>query len=119
MKWELVIAGLALFITVVVNIATIAYFAGILKSNQENQKEAMQNLKDDFKENLKNLKENFEKTLENLTNDFKGHFVLLEKKQDKYNGVIEKTYKNERDISVLKEQVKVENHRIEDLERLN
>lgn len=40
----------------------------------------------------------------------------LEQKQDKHNTVIERTYKNERDIEVLKEQVKVENHRIEDLE---
>ena len=97
MKWELIIAGLALFITVVVNIGTIAFFAGVLKSNQENQKEALLNLKNDFKE----------------------HFDRLEKKQDKHNGLIERTYKNERDISVLKEQVKVENHRIEDLERLS
>lgn len=97
MNWELVIAWLALFITVIVNIGTIAFFAGVLKSNQENQKEALLNLKDDFKE----------------------HFDRLEKKQDKHNGLIERTYKNERDISVLQEQIKVENHRIEDLERLN
>nr|DAF63903.1 MAG TPA: hypothetical protein [Siphoviridae sp. ctgn638] len=97
MKWELIIAGSALFITIIVNIGTIAFFAGILKSNQENQKEALLNLKNDFKE----------------------HFDRLEKKQDKHNGLIERTYKNERDISVLQEQVKVENHRIEDLERLS
>ena len=97
LNWELIIAGSALFITIIVNIGTIAFFAGILKSNQENQKEALLNLKNDFKE----------------------HFDRLEKKQDKHNGLIERTYKNERDISVLQEQVKVENHRIEDLERLN
>lgn len=119
MKWELIIAGLALFITVIINIATIAYFAGILKSNQDNQKVAMQNLKADFKENLKTLKENFDETLQNLKGDFKEQLDRFEKKQDKYNGVIEKTYRNERDILVLKEQIKVENHRIEDLERSN
>lgn len=97
MKWELIIAASALLITIIVNIGTIAFFAGILKSNQENQKEALLNLKNDFKE----------------------HFDRLEKKQDKHNGLIERIYKNERDISVLQEQVKVENHRIEDLERLN
>lgn len=43
-------------------------------------------------------------------------FEALEKKQDKHNGIIERTYCNERDISVLKEQIKVENHRIQDLE---
>ena len=108
MNWELIIAASALFITIIINIGTIAYFAGILKSNQENQNITMQNLKKDFKENLQNFK-----------SDFKEHFDRLEKKQDKHNGLIERTYKNERDISVLQEQIKVENHRIEDLERLN
>lgn len=42
--------------------------------------------------------------------------ISLEQKQDKHNEVIERTYKIESDIEVLKEQIKVENHRIEDLE---
>lgn len=40
----------------------------------------------------------------------------LEKEQSKHNSIIERTYKNEKDIEVLKEQIKVENHRIDDLE---
>ncbi len=40
----------------------------------------------------------------------------LEIKQDKHNSIIERTYFNEKEISVLKEQLKVENHRIEDIE---
>lgn len=40
----------------------------------------------------------------------------MDKKQDKHNAVIERTYKLESDISVIKEQIKVENHRIDDLE---
>lgn len=40
----------------------------------------------------------------------------LEEKQNKHNSLIERTYLIEREVSVLKEQVKVENHRIEDLE---
>ncbi len=47
---------------------------------------------------------------------FEQKLITIEKKQDKHNSVIERTYCNERDISVLKEQLKVENHRIEDLE---
>lgn len=43
----------------------------------------------------------------------------MDKKQDKHNQVIERTYKLESDVEVLKEQVKVENHRIEDLEEQN
>lgn len=42
----------------------------------------------------------------------------LEKKQDKHNNLIERTYANERDISIIKEKLNVENHRIEDLEEL-
>lgn len=49
---------------------------------------------------------------------FEEKLIALDKKQDKYNNIIERTYKIEKDISVLKEQVKVENHRIEDIEEL-
>lgn len=40
----------------------------------------------------------------------------LEKKQDKHNNLIERTYTNEREISIIKEKLSVENHRIDDLE---
>ena len=41
----------------------------------------------------------------------------LEKKVDKHNTVIERTFKLEETQAVLQEQIKVANHRIEDLER--
>lgn len=41
----------------------------------------------------------------------------LEKKQDKHNNIIERTYRLESDVEVLKEKQSVANHRIEDLER--
>ena len=41
----------------------------------------------------------------------------LEKKVDKHNTVIERTFKLEESQAVLQEQIKVANHRIEDLER--
>lgn len=40
----------------------------------------------------------------------------LEKKVEKHNQVVERTYKLEERASVLEEDVKVANHRIEDLE---
>ena len=43
----------------------------------------------------------------------------LEEKQDKHNGVIERMYKVEEDIALLKEKVRVENHRIDDLEQFH
>ncbi len=41
----------------------------------------------------------------------------LEKKQDKHNEVIERTYKLEDRVNILDEKMKVANHRIDDLER--
>ena len=40
----------------------------------------------------------------------------LEKKQDKHNQVIERTYKLEERMELVEERQKVANHRIEDLE---
>lgn len=50
---------------------------------------------------------------------FEEKLTALEKKQEKHNNLIERTYINERDISVLKEQIRVENHRIDDLEDIS
>lgn len=44
-------------------------------------------------------------------------FQTLEKKQDKHNSLIERTYKLEKVAEVHDEQIKVTNHRIEDLEK--
>ena len=41
----------------------------------------------------------------------------LEKKVDKHNKVVERTYLLEEAEAVMKEQIKVANHRIEDLEK--
>lgn len=40
----------------------------------------------------------------------------LEEKVDKHNQVIDRTYKLEREYSLLDEKIKVANHRIDDLE---
>lgn len=42
----------------------------------------------------------------------------LEIKVNKHNSVIARTYQLETDQSVIKEQIKVANHRIEDLEHI-
>ena len=43
----------------------------------------------------------------------------LTKRVDKHNNVIERTYQLEQNQSVMQEQIKVANHRIEDLEKEN
>lgn len=40
----------------------------------------------------------------------------LSKRVDKHNSLVERTYKLEKTVSVIEEKIKVENHRIEDLE---
>lgn len=42
----------------------------------------------------------------------------LTKRVDKHNNVIERTYRLEQDTAVQEEQIKVINHRIENLERV-
>lgn len=42
----------------------------------------------------------------------------LSKRVDKHNSLVERTYKLEESVSVIEEKIKVENHRIEDLENL-
>ena len=41
----------------------------------------------------------------------------LEKKQDKHNAVIERTYRLEKEVELQAEKIKVANHRIDDLGR--
>ena len=41
----------------------------------------------------------------------------LSKRVDKHNSLVERTYKLEETVSVIEEKIKVENHRIEDLEQ--
>lgn len=41
----------------------------------------------------------------------------LEKKVDKHNNLIERTYALEKDNAVIKNDIKVANHRIDDLEQ--
>lgn len=41
----------------------------------------------------------------------------LEKKVDKHNHIVERTFRLEGDMEVVHEQIKVANHRIEDLEK--
>lgn len=45
--------------------------------------------------------------------------VALEKKVDKHNNLIERTYRLEEQSAILEEKIKVANHRIDNLEERN
>lgn len=60
------------------------------------------------KKTQKSLKEQTDLTLYRIEQ--------LEKKQDKHNSIIERTYKLEEEMLLIQEKQKVANHRISDLE---
>ncbi len=94
-----------LIVSIVVNLIILAFFAGIYVCTIRNNDKKIDELKEYFSEKINDMKASFKEQLKRV-----------EDKQDKHNNLVERTYVNERDISVLKEQIKVENHRIEDLE---
>lgn len=54
---------------------------------------------------------------ENTRNLLEYRLAQLEKKVDKHNNIVERTYKLERHNEVQDEKIKEANHRIEDLEK--
>lgn len=87
MNYDLLIAGAALFVTIIVNIVLIAFFSGTLKANQTHQKEMLEFLRLEFKE----------------------HFDRLEAKQDKHNNLIER-------MVVVEQSCKSAHHRMDNYE---
>jgi len=89
------------------NVITIVFFAGIYYSTINNHTKQIEELKADFKQSIAELKQSVDE-----------HFGRVEKKQDKHNSVMERTFILERRDDVQDEQIKVANHRIEDLENI-
>lgn len=132
MNWELTLS-------IIVNVVAIAFFAGNLSANQKFMKETIgalqknfddkfKELKDGFDAKVKELKENFDEKVREMKESFESKveenqqhttdsLQRLETKQDKHNNIIERTYKLEGGFDKVCEQIKVANHRIEDLER--
>lgn len=81
-----------------------------LKANREEYLSEISDVKDSFSE----MKAVYQQTVAVV--DLK--IEALEKATNKHNSVIERTYELERKSTLHDEQIKVANHRIEDLERL-
>lgn len=96
-----------LTISIIINIAGICFIAGLYVQQLRSNTKAIDDLKEYFNEKF---------------NDFKvavaEHFIRVERKQDVHNKVIERTYSLECREDVQDEQIKVINHRIEDLENI-
>lgn len=131
MNWELTLS-------ILVNVAAIAFFAGNLSANQKLLKESIADIKASFDEKAKELKTGFDEKVKEIKEEFNEKvrdikeslnikieenqqhttesIKRLEAKQDKHNNIIERTYKIEGSLDKMTEQIKVANHRIEDLE---
>lgn len=102
----LIIAAAALLATIIGNIVAIAFFAGQLSATQKSFDETVKALKDDFSNTVKDLKENFNEKIKDLKENIDErmkesnthtaeHIQRLEQKQDKHNGIYDKTIANE------------------------
>lgn len=116
-----------LTISIGINLIVLAFFAGVyvctiknhskaIEDLQKNQTTLLESLKHYFNDKIADMKETFNDKVADIQDEFEKHLSRVESKQDKHNNLIERTYCIEKCISVLQEQVNVENHRIKDLE---
>lgn len=101
---------LGLLITILINIVVLTRFS-------TKQEVTLQNLTKSFGEFKDEIKKTVAEKINEVKTDFKEHLGRVEKKQDKHNSVIERTFAIEKTQSVQGEQIKVINHRIQDLEK--
>lgn len=127
MKIEILLTIAGLFVSVCVNFCAIAFFAGQMKAQQETHKEQLKEIKKSFKETVDDIKQDFKDKLHDIkelisekiaenSKRFEENLSRLEDKQDKHNSVIERQFLLEKKEEINEEQIKVANHRIEDLE---
>lgn len=132
MDSTVVVAGITGAVTLITSLTT-----SILANSQSNKKlkaEQDKNISNQMNELKSHLDESRDLYMSKIS-DVQGEIAELKHKQElnqqslemqittlsdrveKHNSVVERTYKAEQDIVLLKEQVKVANHRIEDVEK--
>lgn len=107
-----------LIVSLSANLVVIAFFAGIYVCTIKNHDKVIESMQKNQNVLIENLKDYFNEKIADMKKGFAEHLQRVEEKQDKHNNLVERTFCCEKEISVLKEQVKVENHRIEDLEEI-
>lgn len=78
--------SIELWVSIGINLLTLAFFAGVFFQSQKQLKEAMIKIEEGFKEKIQELKEK----LNDLKDNFHEKFEQVEKKQDKHNNLIER-----------------------------
>ncbi len=100
------------------------------KKDAEEMKASLTKLIEQYRDELHNRMEDLQTDVNNIqasvtqvNGTVQQQIAIIELKIDtlserveKHNGVIERTYKLERDVEVQEEKIRVANHRIEDLE---
>jgi len=120
----------------IISVLAVVFFAGAWWQSSKHNAKTIETITTSFDNSIKTLENNFQLKIENMKDSFnltiQGLKNIIEQnskntseqiknlamKQDKHNNVIERTFKIESDVEVIKEQIKVENHRIGDLEEV-
>lgn len=111
-----IVGVIALVITIAANVVAITRFSTKQEVALSCVQSTFKDFKDDINNHIKELKMDINEKINANQENTEKQLQRLEYKQEKHNNLIERVYANERDISVIKEQIKVENHRIADLE---
>ena len=82
--------SLELWVSIGINLLTLAFFAGVFFQSQKQLKEAIEKIEEGFKEKVQELKDDFLEKLNDLKDNFHEKFEQVEKKQDKHNNLIER-----------------------------
>lgn len=102
--------SIELWVSIVLNLLTLAFFAGVFVTTQKNLKDNLAAFKEEFTKKLDEMKEDFSQKvqgikfdftdkLRDLKDNFHEKFETLEKKQDKHNNLIERMAKVEASAS--------------------
>ena len=82
--------NIELWVSIGLNLLTLAYFVGVYSQTQKQIKEAICKLETGLKEKIKELKEDYTVKINDLKSNFHEKFESVEKKQDKHNNLIER-----------------------------
>lgn len=128
METEIIIAIIGAVVTLLCGVLT---FIPAMKKIKNEQSKDLEAFKHEMRKTMSDVQDNYAKSLSeilSMVTDLKASYQqsiaiiqlqieTLEKKQDKHNSIIERTYKLEEQIAVLDNREKVSENRLEDLER--
>ena len=107
-----------------INIVALAFFAGVyihtiktLEKNQETLEKNQEHSDEASEKRVNELKIYLIEKIDDIKKHFSNDLKRVEDKQDKHNNMIERTYALEKEQGIQAEQIKVINHRIQDLEK--